>query len=108
MQRATIPGGQGEPRKSLASLLYECPNELFRVLFEDLIDLIEYRVNVFAQRLMTLSNVGRLGRSFVDLFGPTLGVLLPASLLCAHVWNLHVPIAAQISTLVGSTGAGSL
>lgn len=108
MLRATIPGGQGESRKSLASLLHESPNELFRVLFQDLIDLIEDRVNVFTERLMTLSNVGRLGRSFVGFFGPTLGVLLPASLLCAHLWNLHVHIAAQNSTLVGSTGAGSL
>lgn len=108
MQRVTIPNAQGESQNSLASLLDKCTNELLSVLLEDLIDLVENRVNVFTERLVTLSNAGRLGRSFVYLFGPTLGVLLPASLLCAHVWNLHVHVTAQNSTLVGSTGAGSL
>ena len=44
---------------SLPALLDECPDELFRVLFQHLVDLVQDCIDVFAQRLVPFGDLER-------------------------------------------------
>ena len=78
MRSVTMLFGQSGSQNSLATLLYECANEFFCVLFQDLIDLVEDGIDVFIESLMTFGDVRGVNWRFVDLFTTAFSMLLPA------------------------------
>lgn len=85
---------------SLAAFLDECPNEVFCVAFQDVVNFVENGVDVLGQFLVALAEVGRGLLGLLDLV-LTLA-LWPVLLVGRH---LRVPFRSDPLTLA-RTGAG--
>src|SRR5690349_13836766 len=93
-------------RLSLTSFLDECPNEVFGICLEDIVDFVEDCVDVFGQLFMAFSDVGlRLGLDLVDLvlvlLGPALAALMRGHRQLPLLSRIHPnpPLSAMLATV---------
>src|SRR5215213_635929 len=70
----------------LPAFLYEAPDEILAVLLEDVIDVVQHRVDVLVELVLAVGDVGRgLGLDLVDLLAGLARSLLAAGVLARHL-----------------------